>query len=78
MQTKEEHLWLETKSQMLEFSFKSLPETDRICAGSWRPRLYMASEAEMFLTAIYVDDILLAGKSMKRMNIVKQLFHRNS
>ena len=26
----------------------------------------------MFLIAIYVDDILLAGKSMKRMNTVKQ------
>ena len=34
--------------------------------------LYMASEGEMFLIAIYVDDILLAGKSMKRMNTVKQ------
>ena len=36
------------------------------------PCLYMASEGEMFLIAIYVDDILLAGKSMKRMNTVKQ------
>ena len=26
----------------------------------------------MFLIVIYVDDILLAGKSMKRMNTVKQ------
>ena len=36
------------------------------------PCLYMASEGEMFLIAIYVDDILLAGKSMKRINTVKQ------
>ena len=36
------------------------------------PCLYMASEGEMFLIAIYVDDILLAGKSITRMNTVKQ------
>ena len=32
----------------------------------------ITSEGEMLLIAIYVDDILLAGKSMKRMNTVKQ------
>ena len=32
----------------------------------------MSSEGEMFLIAVYVDDILLAGKSDKRMAKVKQ------
>ena len=36
------------------------------------PCLYMSSEGEMFLIAVYVDDILLAGKSDKRMAKVKQ------
>ena len=36
------------------------------------PCLYMASEGEMFLIAIYVDDILLAAKTIERLNAVKQ------
>lgn len=36
------------------------------------PCLYMASEGEMFLIAVYVDDILLAGRSNKRLTAVKQ------
>ena len=32
----------------------------------------MAAEGEMFLIAVYVDDILLAGKSDERMTAVKQ------
>ena len=36
------------------------------------PCLYMSTEGEMFLSAIYVDDILLAGKSIERLNAVKQ------
>ena len=36
------------------------------------PCLYMSTEGEMFLIAIYVDDILLAGKSIERLNAVKQ------
>ena len=36
------------------------------------PCLYMSSEGEMFLIAVYVDDILLAGESDKRMAKVKQ------
>ena len=34
--------------------------------------LYMASEGEMFMVAVYVDDITLAGKSNKRIAEVKQ------
>ena len=34
----------------------------------------MVSEGEMFLIAIYVDDILLAGKTTERLNTVKQAF----
>ena len=34
--------------------------------------LYMASEGEMFMVAVYVDDIILAGKSNKRIAEVKQ------
>ena len=36
------------------------------------PCLYMASEGEMFLIAVYVDDIILAGKSNKKLTSVKQ------
>ena len=36
------------------------------------PCLYVSSEGEMFIIAVYVDDILLAGESSKRMNAVKQ------
>ena len=36
------------------------------------PCLYMVLEGEMFLIAIYVDDILLAGKTTERLNTVKQ------
>ena len=37
------------------------------------PCLYMSTEGEMFLIAIYVlDNILLAGKSIERLNAVKQ------
>ena len=36
------------------------------------PCLYMVTEGEMFLIAVYVDDILLAGKSDERMTAVKQ------
>ena len=36
------------------------------------PCLYVASEGEMFLIAVYVDDILLAGRSNKRLTAVKQ------
>ena len=35
------------------------------------PCLYMASEGEMFLFAVYVDDILLAGKGNERLTAVK-------
>ena len=37
------------------------------------PCLYMASEGEMFFIAVYVDDIVLAGKSNKRMAEVKEI-----
>ena len=36
------------------------------------PCTYLALEGEMFLIAVHVDDILLAGKSMKRRDTVKQ------
>lgn len=36
------------------------------------PCLYMSSEGEMFLIAVYVDDILLAGKTNERMSKVKK------
>ena len=36
------------------------------------PCIYMASEGEMFLIAVYVDDILLAGRSDERLTTVKQ------
>ena len=36
------------------------------------PYLYMASEGEMFIIAVYVDDIVLAGKGDQRMAEVKQ------
>ena len=36
------------------------------------PCLYMASEGELFLIAVYVDDIVLAGSSDVRMKEVKQ------
>ena len=36
------------------------------------PCLYMASEGEMFFIAVYVDDIVLAGKSNKQIAEVKQ------
>ena len=35
------------------------------------PCLYVSSEGELFIIAVYVDDILLAGKSDKRMKEVK-------
>lgn len=40
------------------------------------PCLYMATEGEMFLIAVYVDDILLAGGSDKRLTAVKQALSR--
>ena len=36
------------------------------------PCLYLASEGEMFIIAVYVDDIVLAGKSDQRLAEVKQ------
>ena len=36
------------------------------------PCLYMASEGEMFVVAVYVDDIVLAGRSDKWMAEVKK------
>ena len=36
------------------------------------PCLYMAAEGEMFIIAVYVDDIVLAGKGDQRMTEVKQ------
>ena len=40
------------------------------------PCIYMASEGEMFLIAVYVDDILLAGRSDERLTTVKQALSR--
>ena len=40
------------------------------------PCLYIASEGEMFLIAVYVDDILLAGCSNERLTAVKQALSR--
>ena len=36
------------------------------------PCLYVSSEGEMFIIAVYVDDILLAGKSIERISEVKE------
>jgi len=36
------------------------------------PCLYTTSEVEMFIIAVYVDDILLAGKSDKRIAKIKE------
>ena len=36
------------------------------------PCIYVAEEGEMFIIAVYVDDILLAGESDQRMNEVKK------
>ena len=36
------------------------------------PCIYIASEGEMFIIGVYVDDIVLAGKSDKRMEDVKK------
>ena len=36
------------------------------------PCLYISTEGEPFIIAVYVDDILLAGKSDKRMKEVKE------
>ena len=36
------------------------------------PCLYVATEGEMFIIAVYVNDILLAGKNDKRMTEVKR------
>ena len=38
------------------------------------PCLYVALEEEIFLIAVYVDDILLAEKDDERMAAVKQAF----
>ena len=38
------------------------------------PCLYISSEGEMFLIAVYVDDILLAGKDGEKMAAIKQAF----
>ena len=38
------------------------------------PCLYVASEGEILLIAVYVDDILLAGKDDERIAAVKQTF----
>ncbi len=40
------------------------------------PCIYLATEGEMFLIAVYVDDILLAGKTQERMTEVKQALSR--
>ena len=36
------------------------------------PCLYVNSEGELFIIAVYVDDILLAGKDKRKMNEIKQ------
>ena len=36
------------------------------------PCLYVNSEGELFILAVYVDDILLAGKDKRRMDEIKQ------
>ena len=36
------------------------------------PCLYVSSEGEKLIIALYVDDILLAGASSKKLNAVKQ------
>ena len=36
------------------------------------PCLYIALEGEMFMIAVHVDDIILGGKSNKRMDEVKE------
>ena len=38
------------------------------------PCLYVSTEGELFFVAVYVDDILLAGKSIERMEEVKTEF----
>ena len=38
---------------------------------------YRASEGEMFFIAIYVDDIILAGKSGEKMKAVKEMLFAN-
>ena len=53
-------------------AFDNYLKQTRFVQAAGDPCLYMASEEEMLLIATYVDDILLAGKSMKRMNTVKQ------
>lgn len=35
------------------------------------PCLYVSTEEEMFVIAVYVDDIVLAGKSDRKMSEVK-------
>ena len=37
------------------------------------PCIYRASEGEMFFIAVYVDDIILAGKSDKKIKAVKEM-----
>ena len=37
------------------------------------PCIYTASEGEMFVIAVYVDDIMLAAKSEERMKEVKEM-----
>ena len=61
-----EHLWFKAEFKMLEFCFRySYLKKMGFLQVPGDPCLYVSSEGEMFLIAVYVDDILLAGKATR-------------
>ena len=57
----EKHLWFEAVIKMLEWSFRQRPEQN-----GWSLHYILNSGEEIFIIAVYVDNIILAGKTSER------------
>ena len=66
------YLWLEAVIKMLEFCAGQKVEEMGFVQTDSDLCIYMATEGEMFVIAVHVDDIVLATKSDKRMAEVKK------
>ena len=63
---------------MLEFHHGYLLKENGFCTATSDLCFYVPSEGEIFLIAVNVDDILLAGKMMKEWLLLSKLFHMTS
>ena len=72
MQIKKKHLRIEAVTQVLELALNAQLKTMGFNQSASDPCIYTSLE-EMFILAVYVDDIVLAGKTDERIEEVKNI-----